>query len=137
VRQIYPIEAAPTPESSEFRLGAAENRAAGLIVTYNNVTELRGIEERAEHLAAIVASAQEAIVGKDIHGVVTSWNAGAERLYGYTAEEAIGRPVAFLMQPNQVHELESRLQQVRRGETAPPLEIVRRHKDGRFIDVLL
>jgi two-component system sensor kinase FixL len=97
--------------------------------------------ERAEavrsHLAAIVESSSDAIVSKTLTGAVVSWNAGAERIYGYSAAEAVGRPITFIVPPDRSDELEVILDRVRRGERVDPFETVRVRKDGRRIDVSL
>jgi PAS domain S-box-containing protein len=88
-------------------------------------------------LAAIVESSDDAIVSKALDGTVTSWNPAAERLFGYTAEEAIGRPISMLAPPNRINEMTTILQRIRRGEKVEHFETVRRRKDGRLIDVSL
>jgi two-component system CheB/CheR fusion protein len=94
-------------------------------------------ELRRARLAAIVESSHDAIIGKTLEGVVTSWNAGAERLYGYTAEEAVGRNITFLAPPERIGELEPIFAQLRRGERVMPFETVRVRKDGTRLDILL
>jgi PAS domain S-box-containing protein len=88
-------------------------------------------------LATIVESSNDAIVGKDLDGVVNFWNAGAERLFGYTAAEAVGRPVTFLMPPDRSGEELNILAKVRRGERVDHFESIRVAKDGLSIDVSL
>ena len=85
--------------------------------------------------AAIVASSDDAIIGKTLGGVITSWNEGAERLYGYTAAEAIGRPISLIIPRELGHELPTILDQLRRGERIEHFETVRLAKNGRHIDV--
>lgn len=88
-------------------------------------------------LAAIVASSEDAIISKTLDGIVTSWNPAAERTFGYTAEEMIGRPIALLSPPGDAAEMPRILDRLRRGERIERLETRRRHKDGRIIDVSL
>lgn len=88
-------------------------------------------------LAAIVASSDDAIVSKDLEGTITSWNPGAERLFGYTAEEAIGRPITILFPPDRLHEEAYILERVRRGERISHYETVRRRKTGELLDISL
>jgi PAS domain S-box-containing protein len=88
-------------------------------------------------LAAIVESSDDAIVSKDLNGIIMSWNAGAERIFGYTAEEAIGNPVTMLMPPDRVNEEPGILKRIRKGEKIDHYETVRLHKSGRRIDVSL
>jgi PAS domain S-box-containing protein len=86
-------------------------------------------------LAAIVESSDDAIIGKDLAGTVRSWNSGAERLYGYAAEEAVGRPIAFVIPPERTAEEAAILDRVRRGERVPPYDTVRVRKDGAEVQV--
>ena len=88
-------------------------------------------------LAAIVESSSDAIIGTDLRGRIASWNIGAERIYGYTAADVIGRPVSILAPPGMVDELPGILEQVRRGERVEPYETLRRAQDGRLVDVSL
>src|ERR1700694_2407015 len=88
-------------------------------------------------LAAIVDASDDAIIGKTLQGVITSWNAGAERLYGYSAEQMVGRSISVLIPLDRPDELEQILARVRRGERVEHLETKRVHKDGRPIDVSL
>jgi PAS domain S-box-containing protein len=93
------------------------------------------IEQLHARLAAIVASSDDAIASKDLNGVVKTWNAAAERIFGYTAAEMIGRPIAMLVpddRPNEEHEI---LERLKRGERVDHFETVRVRKDGRRIDV--
>jgi len=88
-------------------------------------------------LAAIVESSDDAIISKTLEGVITTWNQGAVRLFGYTAEEVIGRPVTLLMPPSQVNEEPAILEKLRRGERIDHYETVRIRKDGTVLDVSL
>jgi two-component system, cell cycle sensor histidine kinase and response regulator CckA len=85
--------------------------------------------------AAIVASSADAIIGRRLDGTITSWNAGAERMYGYTAGEAIGSTLAMLEPPERSGELAGLTERVRRGEPAGPYETQRVRKDGTRIEV--
>ncbi len=97
----------------------------------------RSAEEAAQHLVAVVTSSHDAIVSKDLNGTITTWNRGAERIFGYTADEAIGRPVTILMPPDRINEEPEILARIRRGERFDHYETVRRRKDGRLIDISL
>jgi len=90
-----------------------------------------------EQAAAIVNSSGDAIVGIDLNGAIVSWNDGAQRLFGYAAEEAIGKPVAFLIPPNRLDEGAGILERIRSGERIDHYDTVRRHKDGTSIDISL
>lgn len=92
-------------------------------------------DDLASRLAAIVESSDDAIVGKTLQGIVTSWNPGAERLFGYTAEEILGRPVAILVPADRLDEEPGILARIARGERVPPFETVRLRKDGTRVDV--
>ncbi|MCW5662058.1 MAG: PAS domain S-box protein [Burkholderiaceae bacterium] len=92
------------------------------------------LEERAR-MAAIVESSDDAIIGKDLRGIVTSWNAGAQRLFGYTAEEAIGQPLLQIFPADLQHEERAILERIARGERVEHTDTVRRHKDGRVVMV--
>ena len=99
--------------------------------------EMHRARHRAEVLASIVNSSEDAIIGKTLGGTITSWNAGAERLYGYTAAEAVGRNVSMLVPPAQADELPQITERVARGEYVEPFETARVTKDGRTIHVSL
>jgi PAS domain S-box-containing protein len=92
-------------------------------------------EELRAQLAAIVASSDDAILSKTLDGIITSWNHAAERLYGYSAAEAIGRSVALIIPRDQPDELPAIMTRIRRGEKVDHYETVRQHKDGHRIDV--
>ena len=102
-----------------------------------DVTARREDDEERARLAAIVESSDDAIVGKDIDGIITSWNRGAERLFGYTAREAVGQPVMMLIPPDREDEETSILDRIRRGESIAPFDTVRHRKDGTPVDVSL
>jgi PAS domain S-box-containing protein len=94
-------------------------------------------ERAAGHLAAIVKSSDDAIISKDLNGTVTSWNHGAERLFGYRADEMIGQPVMRLIPPDRADEEWRILEKISRGETIETYETIRRRKDGAHIHVSL
>ena len=94
-------------------------------------------EDALQRLAAIIESSDDAIIAKDINGVITDWNVGAQRLFGYTAAEAIGRPVAMLIPEDRHDEEPDILGRLRRGERIDHYETVRRCKDGSLIDISL
>jgi PAS domain S-box-containing protein len=96
-----------------------------------------GIEDAQRLLAAIVENSDDAIIGEDLDGVVTSWNKAAERILGYTADEMIGRPLAVIARPDRPDEMQAILARVRRGESLNHFETERRRKDGTLIPVSL
>jgi len=107
---------------------------AGLV---RDITDRKKAEEASNQLAAIVASSEDAIISKTLDGVIISWNSGAEKIYGYCAQEAIGKSISILLPPGREDEVPTILERVARGETIPHFETVRRAKDGRGIDVSL
>ncbi|WP_422931397.1 PAS domain S-box protein [Singulisphaera sp. PoT] len=107
------------------------------IVRARDIEDRRRIEEEHRALAAIVESSDDAIISKDLDGIISSWNAGAERLFGYSREEAVGRHISFLIPDERAGEMDAVLARVRRGERVEHFETRRRAKDGRIIDVSL
>lgn len=100
-------------------------------------TERKTAEEAAARLAAIVAYSEDAIISKNLDGVVTSWNRGAERLLGYSAEEMIGQPVSRIIPPDGAGEELRILSTIKSGEFIAPYESIRLRKDGSRLDVSL
>src|SRR5437773_8382374 len=86
-------------------------------------------------LAAIVASSDDAIISKTLEGIITSWNEGAERLFGYTAKEAIGKPITMLIPPDRTNEAEMILSRLRRGRRAHHFGTARLARDGRAVPI--
>ncbi len=102
-----------------------------------DISERKAVQRMREELAAIVESAIEPIVGKDLRGTITSWNSGAERLYGYTAEEMIGCSINLLADETHFQETEQLMQRIANGELIENFETKRVRKDGRHLDVIL
>ena len=94
-------------------------------------------ERAALLLSAIVDSSDDAIISKDLTGVISSWNKGAERLFGYTAAEAVGRSITILIPEDRLEEEPDILARIRRGERVDHFETVRRRKDGTLLDISL
>lgn len=88
-------------------------------------------------LAAIVDASDDAIVSKNLQGIITSWNQGAERIFGYTAAEAIGRPITIIASPDRPNEMPTVLERIKRGERIDHYETVRRRKDGQPVQISL
>jgi PAS domain S-box-containing protein len=109
----------------------------GLTVYLRDITQRRDAEVTRRELAAIVESSQDAIVSKDLNGTIISWNKGAEHLYGYSANEALGQPVTMLIPADRFDEEPTILDRIRRGESIEHYETIRRHKDGRLLDISL
>ena len=94
-------------------------------------------EAAAAHLAAIVSSSGDAIISKDLQGIIQTFNKGAQRLFGYTAEEAIGKPATLLIPADRIDEETGILERIGRGETIDRYETVRQRKDGILVDISL
>jgi PAS domain S-box-containing protein len=102
-----------------------------------DVSERKRGEEAVAYLAAIVESSDDAIISTDLQGTIKSWNKGAERVYGYTTAEAIGKPVTMLLPPERLNEEPQILELIRIGNRIDHYETVRRRKDGTDIDISL
>ena len=127
----YPFIPYPTPLRND------DGQLVGAVNMLVDITERKRNEEAAQHYAAIVELSEDAILSKDINGVITSWNSGSQRLFGYTSQEAVGKPVTMLI-PTDRHDEEPRiLERIRRGERIDHYETVRQRKDGSFIDISL
>jgi len=100
-----------------------------------DISERRTAEERNARLASIVNSSDDAIVGKNLDGIITSWNPGAAALFGYSSQEAVGKPIGMLIPPERSAEEPAILARIARGEPTDHFETVRVAKDGRRIDV--
>jgi PAS domain S-box-containing protein len=112
-----------------------EGQSAGRVWSFRDVTERHLAEITARRLAAIVASSEDAIVGKDLNSIITSWNLGAERIFGYTAEEMIGTSIMRLIPMDRQNEELAILSRIRRGERFDHFETIRLAKDGRQLNV--
>jgi len=118
-----------------YRDAAGEPR--GVLVAAHDVTEAKKAQAQVARLAAIVTSSQDAIFTKDLDDVVTSWNAAAEALYGYSAQEMIGTDVGVLTPPGREGEPRQLVERVRQGERISGFETQRKRKDGSLVDVSL
>ena len=105
--------------------------------TEDRLAELLGGEMAPYWLSAIIESADDAVISKTLEGVITSWNKGAERIFGYTAEEAVGRPVLMLIPEDHLDEEPAILSRLRAGERIEHYETVRVRKDGSLVDISL
>ncbi len=110
---------------------------AGVFAAARDITGQKKAEEERTRLAAIVDNSDDAIIGKSLDGIITSWNAGAERLYGYTAAEAIGRHISILVPPDQIDDIDKILDRFRHGEAVHHHETVRVGKNGNQVQVSL
>jgi PAS domain S-box-containing protein len=112
-----------------------EGRVAGAVVAFRDVSDRKQPQDAQGLLAAIVESSDDAIMTKDMDDIITSWNPGAERLYGYTAAEMIGQPSLCLVPPEREDEMYRILERVQRGEQSDHFETVRLRKDGSRVEV--
>ena len=107
----------------------------GIVLVFRDVTEQRAAERAAARLAAIVEFSGDAILTKNLDGVLQTWNAGAERLFGYRSDDIVGKPVTVLIPPDRLNEEDEILQRLREGKPSERLETIRVAKDGRPIRV--
>jgi len=140
-RPFY-IERGRGPETVYFDISYSpvhgeDGAVAGVFCIVNETTELRRAQETERRLAAIIASSDDAILSADLGMTIASWNRGAERLYGYTAEEAIGQSVLMLIPDDRGDEEYDLFRRVGLGEHVPPYETRRRRRDGTLLDVSL
>ena len=106
-------------------------------ITENQLTNLRSPELAPYWLSALIESADDAIISKTLQGIITSWNAGAQRIFGYTADEVIGKSITILIPPGHEDEEPAILSRLRAGERIEHYETVRVRKDGTLIDISL
>lgn len=116
------------------KIALLEQKAGSL---QKEIEHRQQVEAQSRLLAAIVESSDDAIISKDLNGVITSWNRGAERIFGYTADEIIGRPVTMLMPPDRQAEEPVILSRLRMGERIDHFETIRRRKDGTELHISL
>jgi PAS domain S-box-containing protein len=100
-----------------------------------DLIESKQAQAAVQQLAAIVEQSDDAIVTKDLSGTITTWNNGAERLFGYTAEEAIGQHITMLIPPDRRSEEDGIIERIRRGQRVDNFDTVRRHKTGSLLDI--
>jgi PAS domain S-box-containing protein len=112
-----------------------DGEKAGRVWSFRDVTERHRFEITANRLAALVASSDDAIIGKDLNLIVVSWNFGAERIFGYTAEEMIGTSIMRLIPSDRIEEETDILARIRRGQRVDHFETVRLAKDGRRLNL--
>lgn len=102
-----------------------------------DVSERKRIDAIAQHFAAIVESSHDAIISKNLNGIIQSWNSAAERMFGYSADEIVGKSVLVLIPADRQHEETEILRRIRAGERIEHFETVRQHKDGSLLDISL
>jgi PAS domain S-box-containing protein len=130
------------PDESFVALSDADERLRAITILQQKahaldaeVEERRKAEEKLLHLAAIVESSDDAILSKDLDGIITSWNAAAERMYGYSAQEIVGQPVTILFTPDRKDEFALIMERIRQGESINHYETERVRKDGSILTV--
>jgi diguanylate cyclase (GGDEF)-like protein/PAS domain S-box-containing protein len=127
-----------TEFSVEISIGSLETKRGTLFTSFiRDVSERRRLEVEAAHFRSVVESSQDAIIGKNLDGIIVSWNGGAQRLYGYAAHEVIGRSTSILVPLHYENPLPDILRRVRSGEVIENLETVRSRKDGTQVTVSL
>ena len=124
-------------DDSAAPMRGADGEPLGAVLVFRDVSERKRAGEAQARLAAIVESSEDAIVSKTLEGIIRSWNAGAERLFGYSAREAIGRPITLIVPPERLDEERSILEKLGRGERIEHFETIRLSKDGRRLDISL
>jgi PAS domain S-box-containing protein len=115
----------------------ATGALAGMVGVVQDISQRKHAERATQQLAAIVESSDDAIISKNLQSCILTWNRGAERLFGYTAEEIVGREITLLLPPGGHDEEPFILERIRRGEPIDHYETIRRHKSGRLLDVSL
>jgi two-component system CheB/CheR fusion protein len=114
-----------------------ENKIDGAVITFIDITERKQAESNNLYLASIVESTEDAIIGKTVEGIITSWNRGAEKLYGYQEKEVVGRNISLLAAADKKSEISDILRKIKQGESIVRFETERMTKDGRKVNVLL
>ncbi len=114
-----------------------ESTKLGLLGVTRDITERKKAEEGAQRLASIVESSEDAIISQDLNGVIQSWNQGAKRMFGYAAEEIIGKPIFALIPPDRQYEELTIIERIRCGKHVKQYETARRRKDGTAFEISL
>jgi PAS domain S-box-containing protein len=114
-----------------------EGRVRMAVNIMRDMTEQRRAQQQQARLASIVESSEDAIISKTLEGMITSWNRGAQRIYGYSPEEVVGRHISILVPPERPDEIPTILEKLKRGEKIEHYETIRVRKDGRRLDMSL
>lgn len=124
-------------DDSGAPIRGADGEILGTVLVFRDILERREAELKLTLLANVVEFSDDAIVSKDLNGLVTSWNKGAERIFGYSAAEMIGKPISVIAPPDRADEMPKILERIRRGERVEHFESVRLAKNGRLVNVSL
>ncbi len=108
-----------------------------ILLSFHDVSIRKEVEAANARLSAIVQSSEDAILSKDLDGIIRSWNQGAEKIFGYTSDETVGKPVTILIPADRANEEPAILERIRRGDRIDHYETVRRRKDGSLIEISL
>lgn len=133
---VIPAEGFIAPASEEQRRTVAQLQRKALALELRLARDAE-MQRSMAHMAAIVESSDDAIISKSLDGIIQSWNPGAERLFGYTAEEAIGRPITLIIPPDLLDEEQRILETLRSGQRIDHIETARITKDGRRVQISL
>ncbi len=133
---VIPAEGFAAPASEEQRRALAQLQRKALALELRLARDAQ-LQRSMAHMAAIVESSDDAIISKTLDGIIRSWNTGAQRIFGYTAEEAIGNPITLIVPPELLEEEQRILAALRRGERIDHIETTRLTKDGRRVEVSL
>lgn len=118
-------------DDSAAPIRGPDGQVQGSVLIFRDVTEQRRADTAQRHLAAVVSHSDDAIITKDLNGIITTWNEGATRIFGWTAGEIVGRSIITLIPHDRRSEEDDILARLRRGQQVPPFETVRVHKNGR------
>lgn len=123
------LSAAPLFDHAGNRLGD--------VIVLRDIRNRKQLEARLQYFVSVINSSNDAITTRDLNGLITSWNPAAERLYGYSATEAIGQPLSILAPPNDPHGVELALERIKHGERVEHFETTRVRKGGRLVSISL
>ena len=124
-------------DDSAAPIRGEDGELQGAVLVFRDITARRKAELTRRLLAALVESSDDAIISKDVNGIVTSWNKSAERMFGYSAEEIIGKSILVIAAPDRPDEMPQILERIKRGERIDHYETIRKAKDGRLVNISL